>query len=547
MFRKALLFLSLTAIIPAVLPAYAGAAAPKARRGQVVIQLPEQADDPTPILRSAGMSVLNSSKNGRILATSNDQTLTARSSSDVVEVDDSFTKLCDDARKQLGDKIVCVPNYIFHTSAVPNDPYLSAQWGLDTIQAQSAWNITTGKASVKVGIVDTGVAYDHEDLAANIAKNTAETASNGRDDDGNGLVDDYYGWNFYNNNADPYDTVGHGTHVAGIIGARGNNSVGIAGINWTVGILPVRVLGADGGDLYTVCDGVEYAADRGASVINLSLGCGGDDCSGCPGAEQIMDPSLQRATAKGALLVIAAGNETCNNDTTPTYPANSAVANKIVVAATDNTDSLAYFSNYGPSSVHLGAPGFDIPSTYPQNLSGGDSPYLYMSGTSMAAPHVTGVAALVKAVNPSLTGAQIKNIILSTVDPLPSLSGLVSSGGRLNAYKAVLAAQNTTPSPTPQTGDPTIKLTTYQKGSTSSLRATVYGTVRNRSGAVANWTVRGVCSGGGVKYAANSTTSSAGKFTFLVTRSKKAALTCYVKDWQGIKSNTVSVKKYKAK
>ncbi len=454
------------------------------------------------------------------------------------------------------------PNYLYHATALPNDPRYSQLWGMAKISAPSAWNITTGSAAVKVAVVDTGIATDHLDLSSNVVP----------------------GYDFVQGDTDPRDYNGHGTHVAGTIGARGNNGVGVAGVNWQVGLMPVRVLDGNGsGSNANVTAGFAYACSHGASIVNASLGGTGysiamrDAIAACP----------------NTLFVVAAGNDGVNNDTTPHYPCNYGaapdnLANVICVAATDSNDALASFSNYG-QSVDLAAPGVNIPSTWPAydtlatesfeslaswstsvasgltfgqstthvsgvysaadsptgnyqpstdtwlyrgsamasltgrhgcrlsynlrldtqsnhdyfqvfgsgdglNFSGsqwsgstgggflslssdmsaydgvatfvpalrlvsdsdgmvGDGGYVdnlllaclkasgenynTISGTSMATPHVTGVAALVKAAHPTFTAAQIKAAILGGLDSLGSLSGKVASGGRLNACKAL--------------------------------------------------------------------------------------------------------------
>jgi subtilisin family serine protease len=457
------------------------------------------------------------------------------------------------------------PNYLYHATALPNDPRLSELWGLTKISAPGAWNVTTGSAAVRVAVVDTGVSTDHLDLSANVVP----------------------GFDFVQNDADPRDFNGHGTHVAGTIGARGNNGRGVAGVDWQVSLMPVRVLDGSGrGSNASVTAGFAYACSHGASIVNASLG-------GTAYSTAMRDAIGSRACAD-TLFVVAAGNDGLNDDAMPHYPCNYGAApeslpNVICVAATDAGDRLASFSNYG-SSVDLAAPGVGITSTWPAYdtlssdgfedpfagwapylLSGtefgrstahasgaysatdspsgryapntdtwlyrtssvaslvgrvgcrlfydlrleteanrdffevygsangvdvvgsrwsgstggafvplssdvsaldgsatflpalrllsdgdtvtGDGGYLDdlslgclrasaedyepISGTSMATPHVTGVAALVKAAHPSYTVAQVKHAILSGVDKLGSLSGKVATGGRLDACKAV--------------------------------------------------------------------------------------------------------------
>ena len=457
------------------------------------------------------------------------------------------------------------PNWIYHAEAVPNDPRYSQLWGLTKINAPAAWNTTTGSAAVKVAVVDTGIATDHLDLSANVVP----------------------GFDFVQGDSDPRDFNGHGTHVAGTIGARGNNAIGVTGVDWQVSLMPVRVLDGNGsGSNANVSAGFAYACSHGASIVNASLGG--------TGYSSAMRDAIASASCANTLFVVAAGNNGANNDSTPHYPCNYGappdnLANVVCVAATDQNDVLANFSDYG-QSVDLAAPGVNIPSTWPAydtlasegfedpfanwttytaagvpfgrstthaggaysatdspaggysansdtwlyrstsmaslagrvgchltynlrldtqlnhdffhvfgsadglNFSGnqwsgstggsfvalttdvsaydgsasffpalrlasdgdavtGDGGYLddlalqclkptaedynTISGTSMATPHVTGVAALVKAAHPSYTVAQLKNAILSGVDRVASLNGRVATGGRLNACKAV--------------------------------------------------------------------------------------------------------------
>jgi subtilisin family serine protease len=195
------------------------------------------------------------------------------------------------------------------------------------MDAPNAWEVTTGSSDVIVAVVDTGVYYNHSDLTGNIALNNGEVPHNGIDDDGNGYIDDYFGYDFYSLDGDPVDENGHGTHCAGIIGARGENGTGVVGINWTVGILPVRALGPRGGGSDAdVAAGIQYAVDRGASIISLSLGG--------PSSSTVLDNSIQYARDAGVLVVAAAGNDSDDTDIYPTYPANTPLENIVAVAAT---------------------------------------------------------------------------------------------------------------------------------------------------------------------------------------------------------------------
>ncbi|MDI6711552.1 MAG: S8 family serine peptidase, partial [Bacillota bacterium] len=490
--------------------------------------------------------------------------------------------------KRNASVLYAEPNYIIRCSAImPNDPNFSSLWGLHNtgqlvngvagtvdadIDAPEAWNYTTGTGTIIIAVIDSGVAYDHPDLSGNIWVNSGEVAGNGRDDDGNGYIDDVRGWDFVDEDNDPYDFNMHGTHVAGTIAAVGNNAQGVTGVNWRAKIMPLRFMDAMGfGDTYDAIEAINYAARNGAHIINCSWGGSSysqalkDAIDGFPG-----------------LVVCAAGNEGSNNDSFPDYPASYTCPNIISVASTDQNDGLAYFSNYGASSVDVAAPGVNIYSTvpgrkqiffdgmtnlgnwtvdYPWGLStvifysspssATDSPsgnyaansnvtltlknpvdlssergakleyklrldteqgydglfveastdqvnwttisgytgyssyfmpmeedlsaydgkpavyirfrlfsdeiinydgayiddvrittisgwsYEYADGTSMAAPHVAGLAGLVKAIQPGYGYSQLRDAVLRGVDVKSSLSGKVATGGRINAAKAL--------------------------------------------------------------------------------------------------------------
>ncbi|MCW2276516.1 Ca2+-binding RTX toxin-like protein/subtilisin family serine protease [Rhodoblastus acidophilus] len=330
-----------------------------------------------------------------------------------------------------------VPNYtryLTDTSAQanPNDPQFNQCYGLNNtgqtggtadadIDAVEAWNIGTGSKSVRVGVIDTGADLTHADLVGNIWTNPGEIAGNGVDDDGNGYVDDIHGYDFINGDSDPTDDYGHGTHVSGTIGASGNNGVGVAGVNWNVSLVELKIFNSGGTtNDFAIIQALDYARTTGIQITNNSWGGGG------------YSQAMYDAIAAGGLFVAAAGNYGSNNDASPFYPANYDLPNIISVAATDDNDQLASFSNYGATTVDLAAPGADIYST----LMGGG--YGLMSGTSMATPHVTGAAAFLAALNPSLTAAQIKTLLLNNVDLKANLSGKMVTGGRLNLYNAAL-------------------------------------------------------------------------------------------------------------
>ncbi|PWR69760.1 peptidase S8/S53 subtilisin kexin sedolisin [Methanospirillum stamsii] len=317
----------------------------------------------------------------------------------------------------------------------PNDPKFSDQWGLTNtgqtggksgadISAAKGWDITTGSDSIVVAVIDTGVDYTHPDLAANIWTNPGEIAGNGIDDDGNGYIDDVHGYDFINNDNDPMDDNGHGTHCAGVIGAIGNNGVGIAGLSWKVKIMPLKFLRADGnGDTAASLNAIAYARRMGADVISCSWG-------GTAKSQALGDA----ISSTNVLFACAAGNAGSNNDITPHYPSGFSSDQIISVAASDDDDGIPSFSNYGASSVDLAAPGDWIMSTYPTALG---HQYVKMKGTSMATPHVAGLAALLLSKDSSLTPSALKTKILSSVDKLSAFSGKTVSGGRINVLKAL--------------------------------------------------------------------------------------------------------------
>lgn len=367
-----------------------------------------------------------------------------------------------DALRQRDEVEYAEPNYLYYASDTPNDPDFSKLWGMHNtgqtggtadadIDAVEAWDIQKGDSTVLVAVIDTGVDYTHPDLKANIWSNPGETGtdnqgrdkrSNGVDDDNNGYIDDFHGWDFANNDNDPMDDNAHGTHVSGTIGAVGNNGVGVVGVNWRVKILPLKFLtGGGSGSTDDAIAAIEYASSFGAHVMSNSWGGGG--------RSQALENAIVLSNNAGSLFVAAAGNEGTNNDTQPNYPSNYDVPNVLAVAAIDHNGVLSVFgpgggnicgcennplptpgSNYGATTVDLAAPGSAILSTVP----GG---YNTFSGTSMATPHVAGVAALTLAQFPTLTNVQLKQHLMSSVDTRPSLMGKMVTGGSINAHKAV--------------------------------------------------------------------------------------------------------------
>lgn len=321
------------------------------------------------------------------------------------------------------------PDYRVGIVGAPNDPDFIRQWSLHNrilpgvdIRAIEAWGLHRGTRRIILAIIDSGIDYNHPDLAANMWHNPGEIPENNRDDDGNGFVDDIYGWSFAEGNADPIDRHYHGTHVAGTIGAVGNNGRGVSGIMQQVSLMAVKCLG-DGGYGWSsgLIAGIYYAVDNGARVINASWGGSG--------RLQAMADALAYAESRGVIFVAAAGNDRRDNDQQPFYPASYEGDNIVSVAATDTKDSVAWFSNWGSTRVDLFAPGVDILSTV---LDGG---YALSTGTSMAAPHVVGALGLLLSFSPSMNWREGIEALYASVRPLPQLQGTCTSGGRLDLYQ----------------------------------------------------------------------------------------------------------------
>jgi PKD repeat protein len=329
------------------------------------------------------------------------------------------------------------PNFIQRAMATPNDPSYSKLWGMSKIQAPAAWDVTIGSGSVIVAVIDTGIDYTHADLTGNLWQNPNETVGNGVDDDGNGYADDIYGISAITHTGDPMDDHGHGTHVAGTIGASGNNGVGVAGMNWNIKIIGCKFIGGDGygttADAIACLQYIKRLKDAGVNITATNNSWGG----------RAFSQSLYDAiAAQGDILFIAAaGNSNENIDVTPHFPAAYNLPNIIAVAATDARDEKPIYSNYSRRSVHIAAPGDEIYSTLPeQNHSGTTGGYGYLSGTSMATPHVTGLAALLKAQTPSRTWSVIRNLILAGGDDNASMTGRTLTGKRINASGSINCA-----------------------------------------------------------------------------------------------------------
>jgi serine protease len=349
--------------------------------------------------------------------------------------------------KGYANVLYAEPNFIVrkaqHVQLTPNDPNFTQLWGLHNtgqtggtpdadIDAPEAWDITTGSPSVVVFVIDTGVDYNHPDLNANLWRNPGEIPSNGIDDDGNGYVDDVYGIDTYYNDTDPFDGDGHGTHVSGTIGAIGNNNVGVVGVNWSVKIGHCKFLSDFGsGSTAGAISCLQYilnlkqTGNPANDIIATNNSWGGG------GFSQALYDAIKAHMNAGILFIAAAGNAGANNDTALFLPASYYLPNMIAVAASNHTDAKAGFSNYGRRTVHVGAPGQGILSTTPGNT------YSTFSGTSMATPHVTGLAALIKAQLPSFTWYQIRNRILATGDVTTGMQNVTISDRRINAYGAL--------------------------------------------------------------------------------------------------------------
>ncbi len=329
----------------------------------------------------------------------------------------------------------------------PDDPYYSYQWHHTQtndadINSPKAWEKTTGKTGTVIAVIDSGVDLDHPDLSANIWTNSGETPNNGIDDDANGYVDDYYGWDFVDDDNDPnpdpdgidndgdgYADYGvtHGTHVAGLAAGKGNNSTGITGVCWKCKIMTIQVLSDEGwGDSAGIAEGINYAVANGADVINMSLGSYGYSTAEYNAVTNAID--------QGVVVVAAVGNDTIDLDWYPNYP--SCYTGVLGVSSTDSSDYASYFSNYG-SCADVAAPGsYDYSTLFYNSTYGFYYYYGYMSGTSMASPVTAGLAGLMKSYDSTASVKKIRNTIIDTADSLSTLSTEYGSG-RLNANKAL--------------------------------------------------------------------------------------------------------------
>jgi subtilisin family serine protease len=399
-------------------------------------------------------------------------------------------------------------NHALGQGVVPDDPAFVRQWGLGVTSADLAWNITTGSTEITVTVIDSGIDYTHPDLYLNVWVNQEEIPpeiyallidvdddglitfwdlnkpanqgpdkitdlngngyidggdllrpmaeggwADGLDNGDNGYVDDLIGWDFFDNDNDPADTHGHGTAVAGIIGAVGDNGVGVTGINWKCQMMPLRNQAVNGAAIFNTPGGLEkvllatveafaYSLDNGTRVINISGSAPAALVP--PDLIAATDAAIDAAAECDVLVVVAAGNEGLDTDLVPYLQSATPHDNVIVVAATfRQQDRLAFFgdfwaSNYGAATVDLGSPGDYLWTTEPDNFPG--EPYRPFGGTSGATPLVTGAAALILSVNPDLTYAEVKSLLLDSVDPTEELLGTTVSGGRLNIANSVLGA-----------------------------------------------------------------------------------------------------------
>lgn len=338
------------------------------------------------------------------------------------------------------------PDYRVSIANATNDPRFEDLWGLNNegqtggtvdadIDAPEAWSISTGSRDIVVGVIDTGVDYSHPDLAANAWVNSGEIAGDGIDNDGNGYIDDVHGINAITDAGDPMDDEGHGTHVSGTIGASGNNGVGIVGVNHDVSIAGCKFLAADGtGSTSGAIKCIDYMVGLKNSGVNLRVL---NNSWGGGGYSQALADAITASEQADILFVAAAGNDAVDNDVNPHYPSNYENDNVLSIASTDSRDNMSGFSQWGLTSVDMGAPGSAILSTIP---GGGYASY---SGTSMATPHVAGAAALVLSVNPDLTSLELKELLMSSGDANAALNGKTVAGTRLNVNQAVIDADPT--------------------------------------------------------------------------------------------------------
>ena len=355
---------------------------------------------------------------------------------------------------------VAEPDFWVKSASLPNDPYVQNgdQWHLNNtgqsggvvgadIHASVAWDTFNSPSNLIVAIIDTGVLVSHPDLIANLWTNPGEIPGNGIDDDGDGIVDDVHGINAAANSGDIQDVVGHGTFVTGLIGAVGDNGVGVSGVAWKVQLMMCRYVdNAGNGSLSDVIQCFDYARTKGAKVINASFAT--------TNFAATLQTTINNCRTAGIVVVAGVGNDAANNDAVPVYPASFNLDNIIAVAATDRSDQLAAFSNYGATNVDLAVPGQQITSTE----ASGVTPYSVNDGTSFSTAIMSGAMALVAARFPTFTASELIQRVLSTVDPLPSLTGKCVSGGRLNLARAVGPPVTSDFTSSPSTGAPPLSV-----------------------------------------------------------------------------------------
>lgn len=380
----------------------------------------------TPLSARGDEGVLVRYKKGTI------KSLTNGPQSDLVRIE---TDNADELAKKLNHQPevdYAEPDYDLELASLPNDPLFDDFdfENLFSIGMETVWDYVNDCQSVLVGIPDTGIDLDHPDLIANIWTNPTETPDNNVDDDENGYVDDVNGYDFANQTADVDDIHGHGTMVAGVIGAVGDNGIGLSGVCWKANLVPLKIKGDNGKlKLSAAIEAIDYAIGQGIRIMNMSwvLPAGNKSL--------FLEEAMMRGADSGVLFVTAAGNDKLNLDETPVYPASSDLANNIVVAATDERGELASFSGYGSQTVDLAAPGDGIVTTIR------DGKYARFSGTSAAVAHVSGSAALLLALDPSLTAEETVLMITENVLPDEALRESTVTGGFLDLSKALTSAE----------------------------------------------------------------------------------------------------------
>jgi len=302
------------------------------------------------------------------------------------------------------------------------DSRMNELWGMQTISAPNAWKLQRGDTKIIVADIDTGIDYTHPNLVHNLWRNPKPDPQ----------MQDFVGYDFAANDGRPWDDFGHGTHTAGTIGATGGFGLGISGVSQRVSLMGLRFITAEGsGTTSDAVRAIDYAISHGARVLSNSWGGAAEDAA----ENKVLEDAVERAHQADVLFVAAAGNDGTDNDKVPVYPAAIRKPNVLTVAATNNKEGRSFFSNYGKETVHVGAPGSSVLSTVP---GGGYKPN---SGTSMACPHVAGLAALILSERPDLTAVQVKQIIMETTDSLAALQGFTVSGGRINAAAALAKAR----------------------------------------------------------------------------------------------------------